>query len=142
MYATSLPCTSFQNPSRYGSMPGKGLAMGGIIAGSVVPCPDPGSRRLARIIHHEVTKALRAGEPATQRKRETTNGHECTRIREIIRAYSCSFVADFCVDLTNILAVSTRFRRISSKKYIRVSTYIAKSFQSKVAAPANPALRQ
>src|SRR5665213_1331601 len=40
-------------------------------------------------INHEVTKTLRAGEPATERKRETTNGHECTRMKT---DYSCSFV--------------------------------------------------
>src|SRR5665213_1769831 len=32
---------------------------------------------------------LRAGEPATQKKRETTNGHECTRMKI---DYSCLFV--------------------------------------------------
>ncbi|HZL38114.1 MAG TPA: hypothetical protein VFC78_22555 [Tepidisphaeraceae bacterium] len=34
--------------------------------------------------------------------------------------YSCPFVAVLSVDLTNILAASTRFRGISLKEYIRI----------------------
>src|SRR5665213_1018794 len=58
---------------------------------------------------------LRAGEPATQKKRETTNGHECTRMKI---DYSCLFVlirGRLLLRSSEILVIATRFRGISSK---------------------------